>query len=161
TLFLVSGVVQRLSGTYELSELGGLYRRAPVLAVLFLIPALSLAGFPPFSGFFAKLALVQAGLAVEQYPIVAVALGVSLLTLFSMTKIWSEAFWKPADRAPEHLLPSRAVLRSLQLPIALLVGLTVTIGVAAEPTFRLAMDASAQLMEPDGYVRAVLGRPAP
>jgi multicomponent Na+:H+ antiporter subunit D len=95
TLFLVSGVVQRLEGTYELKRLGGLYSVYPVLAILFMIPALSLAGIPPLSGFFAKLALVQAGLAAKQYAIVATALGVSILTLFSMIKIWTEAFWKP------------------------------------------------------------------
>ena len=95
-LFLISGVANHFRGTYQLKKLGGLYRAYPGLAVLFLIPALSLAGVPPLSGFFAKLALLQAGLATEQYAIVAAALGVSLLTLISMTKIWSEAFWKPA-----------------------------------------------------------------
>ena len=93
-LFLVSGVVRRLAGTYELKKLGGLYSLYPGLAVLFLVPALSLAGIPPLSGFFAKFSLVRAGLESEQYWIVAAALAVSLLTLFSMIKIWNEAFWK-------------------------------------------------------------------
>ncbi|MDQ4147290.1 MAG: Na+/H+ antiporter subunit D, partial [Pseudomonadota bacterium] len=66
-LFLVSGVAHRLGGTYELKKLGGLYSAYPFLALLFLVSALSLAGLPPFSGFFAKLALVQAGLQLEQY----------------------------------------------------------------------------------------------
>src|SRR3954462_1484947 len=94
-LFLVSSVVRRLCGTFELKRQGGLYQSQPLLAVLFLIPALSLAGMPPLSGFFAKLSLVQAGLGAGQYAIVAAALVVGLLTLFSMTKIWGEAFWKP------------------------------------------------------------------
>ena len=95
-LFLVSGVVHRLRGTYELQKLGGVYAASPALSILFLIPALSLAGLPPLSGFFAKLTLVQAGLETQQYVLVATALGVGLLTLFSMTKIWAEAFWKEA-----------------------------------------------------------------
>ncbi len=57
---------------------------------------MSLAGVPPLSGFFAKLTLIQGGLEAERYAIVVAALVVSLLTLFSMTKIWAEAFWKPA-----------------------------------------------------------------
>jgi len=94
-LFLISGLVLRLRATHQLNKLGGLYHTHPGLASLFLIPALSLAGLPPLSGFFAKLALVRAGLETGQFAIVAVALGVSLLTLFSMMKIWNEAFWKP------------------------------------------------------------------
>ena len=50
-LFLVSGVVYRLRGTYQLKKLGGLYRFYPGLSLLFLIPAFSLAGIPPLSGF--------------------------------------------------------------------------------------------------------------
>src|SRR5690606_3459416 len=93
----------------HLARLSGLVRLEPVLAVLFLLPALSLAGIPPFSGFVAKLALVQAGFDQQQYAVVAMSLAVSLLTLFSMTKIWANGFWgapegserdAPVDPAP-------------------------------------------------------------
>src|SRR5690606_11405510 len=94
-LFLVSSVSRRLCGPFELKRQGVLYRSQPLLALLFLIPALSLAGIPPLSGFFAKLSLIQAGLGTGYYAIAAAALVVGLLTLFSMTKIWAEAFWKP------------------------------------------------------------------
>jgi len=99
-LFLVSGVAYRLKGTYELKKLGGLYRYSPGLAILFLIPALSLAGMPPLSGFWAKFILLKAGFETENYLIVVVALLVSLLTLYSMTKIWTEVFWKEAPPPP-------------------------------------------------------------
>jgi multicomponent Na+:H+ antiporter subunit D len=159
-LFLVSGVAHRLVGTYELKYLGGLYRNYPALGVLFLIPALSLAGIPPLSGFFAKLGLVQAGLATEQYAIVATSLAVSLFTIFSMTKIWAEAFWKPLP--PGSVSPvalpggQRLGLGLLLLPIVVLAGLTVLIGLAAEPIFQLAVRASEQLLEPTEYIQAVL-----
>jgi multicomponent Na+:H+ antiporter subunit D len=100
TLFLVGGAVERLTGTFELSSTGGLWARRPGLSMLFLVGALSLAGVPPFSGFLAKLALVQAGLALDQLLIVGVALAVSLLTLYSMLKIWNAAFWKPLPGVP-------------------------------------------------------------
>src|SRR5690606_28422005 len=62
TLFLTGGLVEHREGTGHLDRIGGLVRTAPVLAVLFLLPALSLAGIPPLSGFVAKFALVEAGL---------------------------------------------------------------------------------------------------
>ncbi len=61
TLFLVAGLIEERRGTGQLARLGGLTRLEPVLAVLFLLPALSLAGIPPFSGFVAKLALGPPG----------------------------------------------------------------------------------------------------
>lgn len=162
-LFLVSGVMHRLQGTYDLKKLGGLYQTYPALAVLFLLPALSLAGIPPFSGFFAKLALVKAALANDQYLIVAAALGVSVLTLYSMLKIWVEAFWKPlpsrVDEIP-RLEPgdnAQGGIVVLILPTAVLGSLTVLIGLAAEPVYALAIQAAEQLMDPAGYIQAVLG----
>src|SRR5690625_7826935 len=81
-LFLLSGIMNRLTGSYDIRKMGGLYRRTPWIAVLFIIPAFSLAGFPPLSGFWAKLHLVYAGLDSKSYMIVAVALIVGLLTIY-------------------------------------------------------------------------------
>jgi multicomponent Na+:H+ antiporter subunit D len=101
-LFLISGIVLRLRGTLALKPIGGIYRNRPLLGVLFLVPALSLAGLPPLSGFFGKLVLLQASLDIQAYWIAAVAVVVSFFTLMSMTKIWNEAFWK---EAPESAPP--------------------------------------------------------
>jgi len=157
-LFLVSGAAQRLGGSFELRELGGLYRSSPALAILFLIPALSLAGLPPLSGFFAKLSLVQAGLGAGQYTIVAVALIVGLLTLFSMAKIWAEAFWKPRPAQAAASSPASAGRAwGVLLPIGALAVLTVSIGLAAAPVLALATRAAQQLVERETYIRAVMG----
>jgi multicomponent Na+:H+ antiporter subunit D len=163
-LFLTSGLVHRLTGHNELKKLGGLYRSHPGLAILFLLPALSLAGIPPLPGFWAKLTLVKAGLEEGSYAIVAAALGVSLLTLFSMTKIWAEAFWKASPETVgevsghrwSHLSTGSRFL--LYAPIVLLAGLTVLIGLAAEPLIKLSMEAAGQLLNPSGYIEAVLGK---
>ena len=143
-LFLISGLVLRLRATHQLNKLGGLYHTHPGLASLFLIPALSLAGLPPLSGFFAKLALVWAGLETRQFAIVAVALGVSLLTLFSMMKIWNEAFWKPLGENDPP--PAGGTSPALWLPVAGLAALTVLIGLAAGPLFALSLRAAEQLL---------------
>jgi multicomponent Na+:H+ antiporter subunit D len=161
-LFLIAGVARLVGGSFELKELGGLYRSSPGLAILFLIPAMSLAGMPPFSGFVAKLGLVQAGLEIESYLIVGVALAVSALTLLSMTKIWAEAFWKPAPEGAavpleEQRPPGRGGRLTLLLPIVALAAITVSIGLLAEPLFTVALEAGEQLMDPNAYIDAVLG----
>ncbi len=154
-LFLVSGVSHRIHGTYDLKKLGGLYRAHPWVGMLFLLSALSLAGVPPLSGFFGKLALVKAGLNIEQFVVVAAALGVSLLTLFSMTKIWAEAFWKPLPEGTETHAPGAGIGLMLGGIVTLAV-LAVVMGVAAGPLFVLAQQAGEQLMNPAPYIEAVL-----
>ncbi len=155
-LFLVSGVSHRLHGTYDLKKLGGLYRAHPWIGMLFLLSALSLAGVPPLSGFFGKLVLIKAGLGIEQFVLVAAALGVSLLTLFSMTKIWAEAFWKPLPDGTAVKAPGGGMALLLG-PIVTLAVLAVVMGVAAGPFFALAQQAGEQLLNPESYIRAVLG----
>jgi multicomponent Na+:H+ antiporter subunit D len=157
-LFLIGGVIERLRSTEQLPKLGGLYRSRPGLAVLFLIAALSLAGLPPFSGFWAKLLLIRAGLEVEQYLVVAIALGVSLLTLFSMTKIWAEAFWKEAPDMPVVDAPvSRGYHFAMMMPIVLLAALSMGMGLIVEPLIEVSQVAAEQLLDPTAYVQAVLG----
>lgn len=162
-LFLVSGVVYRLRGTYRLSILGGLYTGQPLLAILFLLPALSLAGIPPFAGFWGKLILIKAGLSANEYLIVAVALTVGLLTLYSMSTIWSEVFWKEApeetDGSAVVPLPYGAWLLYMA-PVAGLALLTVLIGLWPGPVFNFARQAAEQLVDPSGYIQVVLEGPA-
>jgi multicomponent Na+:H+ antiporter subunit D len=156
-LFLIAGVADRLLGSFDLKNLGGLYRSHPWLAILFIVPAFSLAGFPPLSGFWAKLIVIKAGLDVGAYAIVAVALVVGLLTIFSMTKIWNGAFWKPLTDGLAPAPADRGALVLMASPVAVLAVLTLVIGLWAEPFFRFATAAAAGLLDPSAYIAAVLG----
>jgi multicomponent Na+:H+ antiporter subunit D len=158
-LFLVAGAIKRLKGSYDLHDLGGLYKERPGLAILFMVPAMSLAGIPPLSGFFAKLVLIIAGLRAQSWLIVAVALAVSLLTLYSMTKIWAAAFWKngSAGAAADVSGMAPGTWRGFLSPMIGLAILTVCIGIFAGPVFDLSQDAAAQLIDSSGYIEAVLG----
>ena len=151
-LFLVSGLVYGLQGSFDLKVLGGAQAR-PLLAVLFLVPAMSLAGVPPLSGFFAKLSLVQAGFESGDYAIVGVSLFVGFLTLYSMTKIWNEVFAGPASvpTDPPKTLPPLQVL-----PVVALAVLTVAIGLGAGPMLDLSNRAAEQLLDRSEYITAVL-----
>jgi multicomponent Na+:H+ antiporter subunit D len=163
SLFLVEGLIEHSTGTSRLDRLGGLMHRSGLLAALFLIPALSLSGVPPFSGFVAKLGLLTAGLDAGRGVLVAVALLCSLLTLISMTKIWLGAFWgESGDRvalsvgaaaAPaSNRWPAPMLLSTVSL---VLVGLAVA--VAAGPLFALCHRAAIDIVTPGRYALAVFG----
>ncbi|NYH53167.1 MULTISPECIES: Na+/H+ antiporter subunit D [Nocardiopsis] len=97
TLFLVTGLIERRGGSTSLDHLGGLGRIAPVLAVLFFIPAMSLGGIPPLSGFLGKIGLIQAGVAAGTplaYTLVGTSVLTSLLTLYVIARVWNYAFWR-------------------------------------------------------------------
>ncbi len=158
-LFLLGGVIGRVSGTEELARAGGLWAHRPLLSVLFLVPALSLAGIPPLSGFHAKLLLVRAGLEEGRWVVVTVALIVSLLTLYSMTKIWNEVFAKANPGGVPTAPLARGALVLRLAPSAALAALTLLISLVPSLLFALSQRAAEQLLDPRAYVAAVLGGP--
>ncbi|WP_114394349.1 Na+/H+ antiporter subunit D [Oleisolibacter albus] len=162
-LFLGAGVVRRLGGSADYAGLGGLFKAAPLLAVLLFVPMASLAGFPPLSGFWSKLVLVQAGLEQQSWAIVAVALVTGLLTMALVGRVWAEVVWKPhpdGDIAGTAALPAGQRL-ALVAPLVLLSGITVAIGLYAQPVMDLSSRAAADLLSPEPYIRAILGEPPP
>jgi multicomponent Na+:H+ antiporter subunit D len=154
-MFLCGGLIEQVAGSSRLSELGDLVRRAPLVAWLFVLPALSLAGIPPLSGFIPKVGLVDAGLGDHHGAVVGVSLAVSLLSLYSMLKIWSGAFW---NRTPDEASADTIAAPPLMvLPTAAVVGLSLAIAAAAGPLHRLATRAATDLMDPSAYLQLVLG----
>jgi multicomponent Na+:H+ antiporter subunit D len=163
SLFLVEGMIEHTMGTSRLDRLGGLAHRSGFLAALFLLPALSLAGIPPFSGFVAKLALLTSGLDAGQGLLVGVALLGSLLTLVSMTKIWVSAFWgepapvaraavgaamgPPTPRWPVAMVASTVTLVAVGLAVAAFAG----------PLYDLCERAAIDIVTPGRYSAMVLG----
>ena len=166
TLFLVAGLVERRGGTSSLRRSGGLQHVAPMLAVLYLLPALSLAGIPPLSGFLAKLGLLQAGIA-DGGPLavtaVVAALATSLLTLYAVGRAWSEIFWgRVAEVVPDADLHDGMDVGTARTPrlmtgaaaLAVVGGLALT--VVAGPLYALSARAADDLVTPQVYVDAVL-----
>jgi len=158
--FLASGMIAKMKGTYHLKEVGGLYKQNPLLAVLFIVPAFALAGVPPLSGFFAKFMLIKAGMESGSYIITTVALLTSLLTLYSMIKIWNEAFLK---KQPENQENQESIKLNWAdyMPLAILATASVLMGIFAATVFTYAMEAANQLIDPTNYIDTVLRNRTP
>jgi multicomponent Na+:H+ antiporter subunit D len=162
TLFLGAGLIEHRGGSSRLRRVGGMVRDAPFLAVLFFLPALSLAGVPPLSGFVSKLALIDAGFESREYAIVGVSLLVSLLTLFSMIRIWAGVFWNPAEEPSEEPQQDGSE-RSGRLggpvlmvaPTALLVLGSLAVAAFAGPIYDFSQRTAEDLLRPSAYVEAV------
>lgn len=161
-LFLVAGLIERRGGSTSLNELGGLAAASPILGVLFLVPALNLAGIPPMSGFLGKAGLLQAGIDSGDWLAgigVAALLATSLLTLFAMAKVWNRAFWQRMPLVENEdgkmVEPGQPMQPSMAAVAGVLVAVSLSITVLAGPLFAFT-DRAARDTRDGGYVTAVL-----
>lgn len=179
TLFLVAGLIERQGGASSLRRLGGLAAN-PMLALVFLLPALNLGGIPPFSGFIGKVALLRAGAvdgSVLAWLLVAGGVVTSLLTLYAVSRVWSKAFWRPRVDAPDgELVAARAAVLlddiddvafddrddvgrmpiGMLAPTVALIAVGLALTVLAGPIFSYADRAATQVLDRGNYVTAVL-----
>ena len=175
TLFLAAGLIEREAGSTSISRVGGLLASAPLVALLFFIPAINLGGIPPFSGFIGKLALFQA--AAEQggalaYTLIGGGALVSLLTLYTLVRVWNLAFWRGADeveastsRLLRHvneaplststISGSRTTPRLMTFATASMVAVGVALTVFAGPLYGIAERAGENLDGPQRYILSV------
>jgi multicomponent Na+:H+ antiporter subunit D len=178
SLFLVTGLIERRGGSSSVDRLGGLAKLSPMLALLFFIPGMNLAGIPPFSGFLGKVGLIQAGIELGTplaYALVVGGVVTSLLTLLAVARVWNRAFWRrPTDAEhpdPVLLAPASArisgpgaKLNTVTLLPRTMVGSTaglVVLGVAltvfAGPLFGLSDRAARDMLDRAPYIQSVLG----
>ncbi|MBQ1088649.1 Na+/H+ antiporter subunit D [Streptomyces sp. B93] len=158
-LFLVADLMVRRSDTASLSRMAGRPAPGALVAVLFALPAMSLAGIPPFSGFVAKLALLEAGAddgGAVSYALLGAAVLTSALTLYAMTRVWTAGFMKPPrpERGPS-VRTRGAWLMLVSAAGVTAAGLVITVG--AGPLARLAERAAHDLISPQAYRSVVLG----
>jgi multicomponent Na+:H+ antiporter subunit D len=154
-LFLVVGLVEWRGGSTSLDRLGGLARLAPVLAILFFVPAMNLAGIPPFSGFLGKVGLLTEGVRDGSglaWALVVGSVATSLLTLYAVVKAWNKAFWQPA---PPDLAADVPLPRGLAWPAGALVAFGLALTVVAGPLYGYAERAARTSMDGFTYVNAV------
>ena len=161
-LFLIGGVVQKISGTSDLQKTGGLLKGHPKLSLLFAIPLFSLIGIPPLSGFWPKLALIQATYATSNYWLLGAILFGSFITLIIIAKVWNQVFAKDAPFEPQlkefkYFSSFTGTQKSaLLIPIVFLSILSIYIGLGAEHLQVLATRIAGELINIEGYCNAVL-----
>ena len=141
-LFLIAAIIFSLTGSYDLRRIGGLWKAKPRLGLLFLVPALSLVGIPPLSGFWAKFIVVREALIQGEGVWAASALLVGFLTLYSMTKIWMQAFWAPHPEESWTLPAPRPGMGWAWLVTSGLAAITVAIGLMPERLYDFAVHAA-------------------
>lgn len=156
-LFMAAWLVAWRLGAEDFKHGGGMWRVAPWLSALFLLPALALAGIPPLPGFWAKLLIVAAALDDAQWIIAGLALLGGALTLYSMGRLWAEMIWEARSEAAPALVERVAAPKAALWTVIALCAMLVAIGLTPGVTLALAEQAAAGLLDPSAYVAAVMG----
>jgi len=124
-LFLTSGSVQMSTGTRQMREMGGLAEKMPVTRATCTVASASIAGIPPFSGFWSKLILVIAAVQAGFYWVAAIIVFVSLCTLIMYLKVQRYVF---LGELPENLQQTKENKGSMLVAMVFLACLCVLMG---------------------------------
>lgn len=156
-LFMVAGILEQHIGTDDFKKLGGALKHHKYIAIVFFLAAMSLAGFPPLSGFWAKLLLIQAALSAKFYISTAVAIVVSLLTLYSMVKIWRYVFCEQPQIKKNTNSKPIPFSWALTFSVSPLFLIPIIMGLWPDGILILLKPISTQLAQPEHYIHLVLG----
>ena len=91
-LFLGAGAIIHAVHSNEMSDMGGLRKHLPITHITFLIACITIAGIPPFSGFFSKDEILVAALHGNKL-LFAIEFLVAGLTAFYMFRLYYNIFW--------------------------------------------------------------------
>jgi multicomponent Na+:H+ antiporter subunit D len=119
-LFLNSGSVEQATGTRDLRRMGGLGRKMPVTGGTTLVASMSIAGVPPFNGFWSKLLIILAAIEADRYWLAFWAILASLLTLASFTKVLKYAFMGPLPERFRGVTEASALMKFSMIVLALI-----------------------------------------
>jgi multicomponent Na+:H+ antiporter subunit D len=149
SLLLGAGLNQKLTGTVDLDEMGGLMARAPFSTLLLLTGLLSLAGIPPLAGFFSKLFVLQAGFAQGAYLSTGIALAAGVLSLYYNFTTYQRLAWgSPKGEVGEA--PA-----GMYAPVAFLAAFAVIFGVGVPWLYGWSQLVAAQLSSSGPYIAAM------
>jgi len=135
-MFFTSGNVYQSTHTLEIEKLGGLVKKMPQTAFLFLIGALAISGLPPFNGFISEfilytglLGLIQHASTVSLLGIISTITGLVLiggLAIICFTKVFSVVFLGNQRHDFHHEVKERS--RFQLTPLYFIVTFIVVIG---------------------------------
>jgi len=154
-LFLNSGAVDYSLGTRDLQKMGGLREKMPVTANTNLIASMSIAGIPPFNGFWSKLMIILACIQANHFGYALLAVVASILTLASFMKVQKYAFLGKLQEKWQGLKEVPWPMRFAMLILALI---CVFAGALLLPVLQpFLQEAVDVLLMGKGYAEAVFG----
>ena len=150
-LFMISGLIEKGTGTLKLEELGGLSEQSFGISAAFFISAFSLVGIPPLLGFFAKFLAFKS--TITSMPLIGSVLIIgAFTTLIYTSSAWLKAFFgKPVE------FDNSAMSKKEQISIMFLTVLIILLGLQFNLVYEITESAANAAFNTENYVQLVLG----
>ncbi|WP_422366577.1 monovalent cation/H+ antiporter subunit D [Pelagibius sp.] len=133
------------------------FAQTGLLAAMFFLAAIAMAGMPPMTGFLGKLMILDSARdANSMATIWTIILVTSLISIVGFARAGSVVFWKSAS-LPE---PKQVASARPALPIAaagMMLAAMIGLALFASPVTAYLETAAAELYSPNGYIQTVLG----
>jgi multicomponent Na+:H+ antiporter subunit A len=122
---MIAGIIDKSTGTRDIYDLHGLYKKMPITAIVTLLALISMAGLPPMLGFLGKELIYEAKMQLPDVSWLLLPLGVGaniMMVAISIT-VFYELFIPDKKRKPvefkykEKELPLRFILGPILLAI--------------------------------------------
>jgi multicomponent Na+:H+ antiporter subunit D len=162
-IFLISGLIFKIKGSFRLERLSGLFNEMPYLSLLFAFGMFALVGTPPLSGFWPKLMMLQGAFPSGAWWLIGSIILASFLTLWAVVRVWNVVFWQKAPGAPAPgkvpnvlQLAKGANRWALLGSVILLTAVSLFIGFGVKPVAELCLLIAGQLIDPQVYIETVL-----
>jgi multicomponent Na+:H+ antiporter subunit D len=154
-LFLASRSIERQTGSREIGNINGLEKTMPVTAWSYILGSMSLAGVPPFAGFFSKLFIILGAVAAKMYWVAILAALFSTVTLAYLVKVINNVFFSRKGVEPTPAKESPPVIL---LAMIILVVLALLFGIGFRPVLDWVIQPAAEVLSGGlAYARMVLG----
>ncbi|MFH1782972.1 MAG: NADH-quinone oxidoreductase subunit M [Candidatus Omnitrophota bacterium] len=119
-LFLNSGAVEYAAGTRDLEEMGGLKEKMKVTSNTSLVASMSIAGIPPFNGFWSKLIIIVACVQAQHFTYAFWAVLGSILTLAYFIKVQRHVFLGELKERLAHVKEAPFFMKFSMIILALI-----------------------------------------
>ncbi len=106
-LFMVAGILEKTTGTREITQLRGLIHTMPVLGIAAVLAALSMSGIPPFIGFIAKELIYEVKLEDPAigWPLMLCGIIANAANIVVALKVGVAPFLKSGESTPVKMRP--------------------------------------------------------
>ena len=151
-LFMISGIIEGITGTTKLEELGGLSESSVVFSSTFFLSAFSLVGIPPLIGFFGKMLAFKTAITSGSMFLFAVLLFGAFSTLLYFTDTWLKVFFGEPVEFDTEKVSHREILA-----VMMLVLLIVLLGIDFDMLYQAALNGSETAFGTQQYIETVLG----